>query len=65
MVLMPDPIFRAVDALKDDESFIILLTPQGHVYKQKDAYELKNKKHLIIICGHYEALMRELEVLLM
>ena len=54
MVLMPDPIFRAVDALKDDDSFIILLTPQGHVYKQKDAYELKSKKHLIIICGHYE-----------
>ena len=54
MVLMPDPIFRAVDALKDDDSFIILLTPQGHVYKQKDAYELKSKKRLIIICGHYD-----------
>ena len=54
MVLMPDPIFRAVDALKDDDSFIILLTPQGHVYKQTDAYELKSKKHLIIICGNYE-----------
>ena len=29
MVLMPEPIFRAIDDLKKDESFIILLTPQG------------------------------------
>ena len=55
MVLMPDPIFRAVDALKDDDSFIILLTPQGHVYKQKGAYELNSKKHKIIIYSHYKA----------
>lgn len=54
MVLMPEPIFRAIDDLKDDDSFIILLTPQGKVYKQKTAYELSLKKHLIIICGHYE-----------
>lgn len=54
MVLMPDPIFRAIDALKDDDSFIILLTPQGKLYKQTFAYELSLKKHLIIICGHYE-----------
>lgn len=54
MVLMPDPIFRAVDAIKDDDSFVILLTPQGKVYKQKLAYELSLKKHIIIICGHYE-----------
>lgn len=54
MVLMPDPIFRAVDAIKDDDSFVILLTPQGKVYKQELAYELSLKKHIIIICGHYE-----------
>lgn len=54
MVLMPDPIFRAVDAIKDDDSFVILLTPQGKVYKQTIAYELSLKKHIIIICGHYE-----------
>ena len=54
MVLMPDPIFRAVDAIRDDDSFVILLTPQGKVYKQELAYELSLKKHIIIICGHYE-----------
>ena len=54
MVLMPQPIFDAVDDLKTDDSYIILLTPQGVQYKQDIAYELTNKKHIILICGHYE-----------
>lgn len=31
-----------------------MMTPQGKTYNQKMAYNLKEKKHLIIICGHYE-----------
>ncbi len=54
MVLMPEPIFLAVDDIKTDDSTIILLTPQGVKYNQKEAKKLVLKKHLIIICGHYE-----------
>lgn len=54
MVLMPQPIFDAVDDLKTDDSIVILMTPQGNKYNQKTAYELSKEKHLIIICGHYE-----------
>lgn len=54
MVLMPQPIFDAVDSLKTDDSYIILMTPRGKTYNQSKAYELSHKKHLIIICGHYE-----------
>lgn len=54
MVLMCDPIFRAIDVLKDDDAFIIMMTPGGIVYKEKVAYDLSQKKHLIILCGHYE-----------
>lgn len=54
MVLMPQPIFDAVDAIRSDESYIILMTPQGNKYNQKKAYELSKKKHIILICGHYE-----------
>lgn len=54
MVLMPQPIFDAVEDLKTEESTVILMTPQGQTYNQKKAYELKEKKHIIIICGHYE-----------
>lgn len=54
MVLMPQPIFDAVENLKDENSKVILMTPQGIKYNQKCAYSLSKEKHLIIICGHYE-----------
>ncbi len=54
MILMPQPVFDAVKSIKTVDSFVILMTPQGVKYNQKKAYELKEKKHLIIICGHYE-----------
>ncbi|MCI9084348.1 MAG: tRNA (guanosine(37)-N1)-methyltransferase TrmD [Bacilli bacterium] len=54
MVLMPQPIFDAVEDLKTDESKVILMTPQGVPYEQECAYDLSLEKHLIIICGHYE-----------
>lgn len=54
MVLMPQPIFDAVEDLKKDSSKVILMTPQGKPYKQSIAYDLSKEKHLILICGHYE-----------
>ncbi len=54
MVLQCDPIFKCVESLKTPDSTIILVTPDGKTYNQKIAKELKLKKHLIIICGHYE-----------
>lgn len=54
MVLMPQPIFDAIDDLKKLDSIVILLTPQGIPYKQEKAYELSKCKHIIMICGHYE-----------
>ena len=54
MVLMVQPIYDAVMDLKDEDTTVILLTPDGEKYSQKKAYELKKIKHLIIICGHYE-----------
>ena len=54
MVLMPQPVFDAVESTRDDDSLVILLTPQGVSYNQKLAYDLSKEKHLIFICGHYE-----------
>jgi len=54
MVLMPQPIFDAVEDLKTEESTVILMTPQGEKYTQNKAYQLTKEKHLIFICGHYE-----------
>lgn len=54
MVLMCDPIFRAIDELSTDDSLVIMMTPSGKVYKQSVATEIALKKHIIILCGHYE-----------
>ncbi len=54
MVLMPEPIFAAIDDLKKENTKVILLTPQGKTYNQSTAYDLSKESHLIIICGHYE-----------
>lgn len=54
MVLMCDPIFRAIDALKKEDTIVIMMTPSGKVFKQSIAYDLSKHNHLIILCGHYE-----------
>ena len=54
MVLMCDPIFRAIDTLKKEDTLVIMMTPSGKVFKQNIAYDLSKYKHLIILCGHYE-----------
>ena len=40
MVLMCDPIFRAIDALKKDETLVIMMTPSGRIFKENIAYDL-------------------------
>ncbi len=61
MVLKPEPIFEAVEAVKseistDGELPIILLTPQGRLFSQQIALELSKHNHLVLICGHYEGI---------
>ncbi len=54
MIMMCEPVFNAVEAIKTDESHVIIMSPRGKTYNESKAYELKKYKHLIIICGHYE-----------
>ncbi|OIK15258.1 tRNA (guanosine(37)-N1)-methyltransferase TrmD [Bacillus sp. MUM 13] len=57
MVLKPQPIFDAVDALTSQagkKPRVVLLCPQGERYTQTKAEELAKEEHLILVCGHYE-----------
>ena len=54
MLMMPEPVFAAVDDLKQNDTRIILMTPQGKPFIQADAQRLSTSQHLIILCGHYE-----------
>lgn len=54
MVLMPQPVFDAVEHYRKENSKVILVTPQGETWKQQKAYAFSKMEHLIFICGHYE-----------
>ena len=56
LVLMVEPIFRALKDLKKKESKIILLSPQGKPFNQEKASKLSKEKHLIFVCGRYEGI---------
>lgn len=54
MILRCEPIFECLDSMDTEDAYTILLSPEGTKYKQDVAKRLKEHKHLIIICGHYE-----------
>ncbi|HXU91440.1 MAG TPA: tRNA (guanosine(37)-N1)-methyltransferase TrmD [Methylomirabilota bacterium] len=54
MVLKPEPIFAAVEALRTDETRVILLDPRGRTFNQAVAAELARETHLVLIAGRYE-----------
>lgn len=55
MVLKPEPLFAAVEALPSlPPREIILLTPQGEPLKQEHFQEFSQLQQLVLICGHYE-----------
>mgnify|MGYP000362646734 CR=1 FL=1 len=57
MVMKPEPVFNAVDAVETLDDAVptrILLTPQGETFDQGIANNLSKKDRLMIICGRYE-----------
>jgi tRNA (guanine37-N1)-methyltransferase len=54
MLLKPEPMFNALDAIKKQNSYIIYLSPKGNLFNQKKAKELSEKEHIVLIAGHYE-----------
>ena len=68
MVMKPEPIFAAVEELKQKTSnaerptsnvelrkpAVILMSPTGRKLDQKLAQQFSRRSHLIVICGHYE-----------
>jgi len=61
MVLKPEPIFRAFEAMKrehpGEEFLTILLSPQGRLLTHTRAEQLsREKRRIVLLCGHYEAI---------
>lgn len=56
MVMMPEPTAKAIRSVKQKESHVVYLTPQGKPLSAAKCRELASHKHLIFLCGHYEGI---------
>jgi tRNA (guanine37-N1)-methyltransferase len=54
MLLKPEPVFEAVEALRREKSRVILMSPTGRKFDQAIARELSQQEHLLLVCGSYE-----------
>ncbi len=56
MVMKCQPVLDALEAVRTENSWSVLMSPAGQVYSQAKAHEYSEKDHLILLCGHYEGL---------
>ena len=57
MLLKPDPIFRALDAIEAERGApltIVMTSPQGRRFTQSEAQRLAGHEHVVFLCGRYE-----------
>ena len=54
MILRPEPVAAALDALRRPDSIVILLDPVGEVFRQARAADLATRSHLVFVCPRYE-----------
>ena len=61
MLMTMQPLDDAISNLRDKNSKVILLSPQGKRFTQKKAIKLAKESHMILICGHYEGIDARIE----
>src|SRR4051812_23471939 len=57
MVLKPDPIFRALDAIEAERGTsltVVMMSPQGRRFTNAEAVRLSGLAHVVLLCGRYE-----------
>lgn len=58
LMIQCEPVYQAWRNLcgQDSRPYTVFVSPQGNVLDQKKVRELSQKKHICIICGHYEGI---------
>ena len=54
MVIMPEPLSKALDSIDAKGKRVVFPTPSGRLLTESYAEDLSKKDELIFICGHYE-----------
>jgi len=61
MVMRVDVVHNALKAVATPESHVVLMSAAGESFNQAMAQDLAQKKHLVLICGHYEGIDARIE----
>ena len=56
MVMMCEPLFKAIESVKKENSKIFYMSPRGKVFNQSIAREMSSLEHIVLLCGHYEGI---------
>lgn len=58
MVFKPEPLFKAVEAIRADGEVdaVVLTSPQGRTFTQRDAARLAAMRRVVVLCGRYEGI---------
>ena len=56
MVILCDPLFKAIESVLQINSKIFYMSPRGKVFNQTISKEMSKLEHLILLCGHYEGI---------
>lgn len=56
MVMMPQPVAKAIREAKSPKTHVIYLSPQGSLLNAAKSRQLASYEHLILLCGHYEGI---------
>lgn len=54
MVMRPEPVFDAVEAVRTESSHVVLLSPRGARMDQGHVRRLARHEHIVLVCGRYE-----------
>lgn len=56
MLMKVEPVIDAIESVKNENSKVIFLSPQGKVFNQEIANELSKEENIVLLCGHYEGI---------
>ncbi len=54
LIMQCQPLLDCLNSVKNNDTYVVLMSPRGEKFSQKKAHELASHKHVAIICGHYE-----------
>jgi len=56
MVMLCEPLFKAIESVVKPNSKVYYMSPRGKVFKQEIAKQMSTYEHIVLLCGHYEGI---------